>query len=309
MKPRISLYCFFIWCMYMLPVLPVHGQLTTVGKEFWVGFMDNNTDGRNGKAVIVISANEPAKGTIDLSGIAAGMVYSFDLAKGESYTMRVPEYDLDLLHRNSGIKENKGIFITSTGKVSVFAFNERFKSADGTVVLPKRTLGKDYLVTSHYEITPNTTPGAEMNVNDESTLLVVGVEDHTTVEITPSVNTIDGKQADVPFTVLLQAGESYQLKAKGDLTGSRVRVRDDQSSDCKNIAVFGGNKWSGVGECGSAPDHLFQQMYPVNTWGKSSIHVPLKSRSSGELVKVLAAENGTTIMANGQSKGTLDAGE
>ncbi|QDH80613.1 hypothetical protein FKX85_16825 [Echinicola soli] len=309
MKSRIPFYCFFLWSMILWSIPSAQAQLTTVGKEFWVGFMDNNTDGKNGKAVIVISANEAAQGTIDLSAISDGLTYSFDLEKGESYTMRIPEYDLDLLHRESGQKEDKGIFVTSSGKVSVFAFNERFKSADGTVVLPKRTLGKDYLITSHYEITPNTTPGVDMNINDESTMLVVGVEDNTKVEITPSVTTVDGKQGGVSFTISLNAGESYQLKAKGDLTGSRVRVRDDQLSDCKNIAVFGGNKWTGVGECGSAPDHLFQQMYPVNTWGKSSIHIPLKTRSSGELVKVLAAENGTSVAVNGQVKDVLNAGE
>ncbi|GGF27397.1 hypothetical protein GCM10011339_14400 [Echinicola rosea] len=271
--------------------------------------MDNNTDGRNGKAVIVISANEAAQGTIDLSAISDGLTYSFNLQKGESFTMRIPEYEQDLLHRKSGEKENKGIFISATGKVSVFAFNERFKSADGAVVLPKRTLGKDYLVTSHYEITPNTTPGVEMNINDESTLLVVGVEDNTKVEITPSVGTVDGKTGGVPFEITLNAGESYQLKAKGDLTGSRVRVRDAQSMDCKNIAVFGGNKWTGVGECGSAPDHLFQQVYPLSTWGKEYTHIPLKTRSSGELVKVLAAEDGTEISVNGQAVDVLDAGE
>ncbi|AWW28924.1 hypothetical protein DN752_01575 [Echinicola strongylocentroti] len=308
MKPRICSYCFFL-CIFLLPIISAHAQLTTVGKEFWVGFMDNNTDGQNGRAVIVISANETAQGTIDMSAISDGLTYSFDLQKGESYTMRIPEYDLDLLHRDSGQKENKGIFISSTGKVSVFAFNERFKSADGTVVLPKRTLGKDYLVTSHYEITPNTTPGVEMNINDESTLLVVGVEDNTKVEITPSVGTVDGKPGGISFDILLDAGESYQLKAKGDLTGSRVRVRDSQSTDCKNIAVFGGNKWTGVGECGSAPDHLFQQMYPLSTWGKEYTHIPLKTRSSGELVKVLAAEDGTEISVNGQVEGVIDAGE
>ncbi|WP_200978830.1 hypothetical protein [Echinicola sp. 20G] len=286
-----------------------YAQLTTVGKEFWVGFMENNTDGLNGRAVIVISANESAQGTIDLSNFLNGLTYHFDLQKGENYTMRITEYDLDLLHRTSGVIENGGINITSTGNISVYAFNERWKSADGTVILPKRTLGKDYLVTSHYEVTPNNIPGQDMNQNDESLFLIVGVEDNTRIEITPSANTIDGKTAGMSFEITLNSGQSYQLKSKSDLTGSRVRVIGSSLEDCKNIAVFGGNKWTGVGECGSAPDNLYQQMYPLKTWGKSYIHVPFETRSSGELIKVLAAEDNTLVNIDDDIAETLNKGE
>ncbi|WP_226333214.1 PKD domain-containing protein [Echinicola marina] len=286
----------------------VYGQLTTVGKEFWFGFMENNTNGQDGTAVIVISANEAAQGTIDLSNFNPGLSYNFNLQAGQNYTLRVPEPQQDLLNRNSGRVENKGIYITSSGKISVHAFNERLRSADGTVVLPVTTLGKEYYITSHFETTPNGGNG-NLNNNNESLFMVVAVEDNTTVEITPSERTIDGKAADTPFQVVLNTGQTYQLKARADLTGSRVRVIGTNADDCKNVAVFGGNKWTGVGKCGNANDHLFQQMYPINTWGTEFIHIPLKDRSSGELVKIIAAEDGTQITMNGTNVGNLDQGE
>ncbi|WP_230981458.1 PKD domain-containing protein [Echinicola salinicaeni] len=301
---------------YILPIVfvllffctnTVYGQLTTVGKEFWFGFMENNTNGENGTAVIVISANEAAQGTIDLSNFSSGLTYNFNLQAGQNYTLRIPESQQDLLNRNSGRVENKGIHIISDGKVSVHAFNERLRSADGTVVLPVTTLGKEYYVTSHFEITPNNN-NQNLNYNNESLFMVVAVEDNTTVEITPSERTIDGKAANTAFQVVLNAGQSYQLKARADLTGSRVRVLGTSANDCKNVAVFGGNKWTGVGKCGNANDHLFQQMYPINTWGKEFIHIPLKDRSSGELVKIIAAEDDTEISMNGISVANLDQG-
>ena len=148
-----------------------------------------------------------------------------------------------------------------------------------------------------------------MNINDESTLLVVGVENDTRIEITPSVFTINGRPAGNPFVITLNRGQSYQLKARGDLTGSRVRVVGENVDECKNIAVFGGNKWTSVGDCGQANDHLFQQTYPVNTWGTEFFHIPLSGRSSGELVKVLASENDTEVMVDGNRVGVLQAGK
>jgi PKD repeat protein len=282
---------------------PAKGQISTMGKEFWVGFMENNRSLPNGNnpgnpdfAVIVISADENTTGVIEYAGLST----SFSIVAEQQFTFRMPSLTQDLLHRRTGNTEtNKAIHITSTGRIAVHAFNERTKSADGTVVLPVAALGKDYYITSHYE----SYNGAN---NNESTLLVVATEDNTQIEITTSVGSLSGNVAKVPSTIILNRGESYQIKSKEDLTGSRVRVVGANADDCKKIAVFGGNKWTRVGSCGGANDHLFQQAYPVNTWGSSFVHVALEGRSSGELVKVLAAEDGTEVFVNGSSRGILN---
>ena len=302
----------FLLLLFLVSPILVMGQLSTVGKEFWVGFMENNRvfpSGPNNQgamdfAVIVITATENTTGSIEY----LGNVQPFTLTSGQQFTLRVPSDDLDLLHRTSGAVENKGIYITSSGKIAVHAFNERLRSADGTLVLPVGTLGRDYYITSHFE-TLTVNAGFNGNVNNESTLLVIATEDKTSIEITPSVATINGNPAKTPFTIVLNRGQSYQLKARDDLTGSRVRVVGENADECRKIAVFGGNKWTGVGNCGQANDHLFQQAYPVNTWGTSFVHVGLEGRSSGELVKVLAAENGTQVFVNGNSITTLNQGQ
>lgn len=284
---------------------PANAQLSTMGKEFWVGFMENNRSLPNGNnpgnpdfAVIVISADENTTGVIEHLGSST----TFSLVAGQQFTFRMPSLTQDLLHRTTGVVENKGIHITSTGKIAVHAFNERSLSADGTVILPVATLGKDYYITSHFDFPVN-------GNNNESTLLVVATEDNTQIEITTSVATLSGNVAKVPSTISLNRGQSYQIKANDDLTGSRIRVVGTNTDDCKKIAVFGGNKWTRVGSCGPANDHLFQQAYPVNTWGTSFVHVALEGRSSGELVKVVAAEAGTEVFVNGLSRGTLNQAE
>jgi hypothetical protein len=296
---RISTIFFFL--AMSLSTLTM-GQVSTVGKEFWVGFMENN-GAANARdiGVLVITAAEQSTGVVEY----AGRTVNFDLAEGEEFFYRIE--DFDILHRNNDITENKGVRIVSSGNISVYAFNDRFRSADGTVVLPISTLGKEYYITSHFEnVTAQTTFNA--NINNESLLLVVAVEDNTQIEITPSRNAL-GRPGGVPYNITLNTGQSYQLKAREDLTGSRVRVVGDNANDCKNIAVFGGNKWTQVGNCGQANDHLFQQAYPVNTWGDEFLHTPLLGRTSGELVKVLASEDNTQITINGTPRGVINAGE
>lgn len=307
-------YFHFLLCIFFCGM--ASGQTSTIGKEFWVGFMENNTIQSSGfttpsnlvgYTVIIITASESTTGLIEY----AGQSEPFSLSAGDQHLFCISTGDLDLMHRTSGVIENKGIHIISSGDIAVHAFNERVKSADGTVVLPIGALGKEYWITSHFE---NFTQPVQLsdytpNMDNESTLLIVAVEDNTEIEITTSVNSISGHTAGVPSTVTLNAGQSYQVKARADLTGSRVRVVGDDAGDCKKIAVFGGNKWTSVGDCGQASDHLFQQAYPVSSWGKSFVHVSLAGRSSGELVKVLAAEDGTEVKVDGVVKGTVDKGK
>jgi PKD repeat protein len=307
---RVIYRALLLFVVVLASSLQGYAQLSTIGKEFWLGFMENNrsfpTPGTPGGtpdyAVILITATENTTGVIEY----LGKTTPFSLTTGQQFIFRTSSFDLDLLHRSSGVVENLGIHITASGKIAVHAVNERYRSADGTVVLPLTALGKDHYITSHFEVNPS----ANLNVNNESTLLVVATEDNTRIEITTTQNSISGNVKDVPSEITLNRGQSYQIKARGDLTGSRVRVVGDKADDCKKIAVYGGNKWTSVGACGQANDHLYQQAYPVNTWGTSFVHTALLGRSSGELVKVLASEDNTEVRVNGllQAK-VLNRGE
>ncbi|WP_194976560.1 gliding motility-associated C-terminal domain-containing protein [Aquiflexum lacus] len=288
------------------------GQSTTIGREFFLGFMENNRTFsptvRFDQASIIISAEENASGVIQYESNSI----PFSVEAGKQFIYQFPQDGIDIIHRSSRQVENKGVSIVSDGNISVHAFNFRARSADGTVILPLPSLGKDYYVTAHHEnFNPGVNPGS--NINYESTLLVVAVEDDTRVEITIAAQS--NEPVPIPqgstISVVLNKWESYQVKSVGDLTGSRVRVVNGTGDDCKNIAVFGGNKMTSVAQdCdGSTGDHLFQQTYPTFSWGKEYIHLPLAGRTSGEMVKVLAAENNTRVLVNGQQRAILNAGK
>lgn len=300
------LYLYFIlFLIAFFAVGKASAQRTSLGREFYLGFMENNgTSNQLDKSMIIITANENASGSIELP---SQTIY-FSLSKGEQFIREFDDSQENLIHRNSGVIENRLVKIVSNGDIAVHAMNGRSFSTDGTVVLPLNALGKEYLVSTHYDVfNPTLDPGA--NENFESTLLVVASADNTQIEIKVTAPTVNTIPAGSIIPINLNAGQTYQIKANGDLTGTSVKVVNSTADDCKVIAVFGGNKKTSIGNCGTTGDVLFQQAYPINSWGKQYIHIPMMERTSGDMVKILAAENGTQITINGNSRGTLNSGE
>lgn len=288
----------------------VRAQVSTLGREFYLGFMENNaTAFFPVTGSVLITAAQKTTGYLEYND----QKQFFSLEKGQQFIQNFQDSQYNILHKSSGVIEEKSIYIKTSGEVSVHAFNKRQASSDGTVVLPITALGKDYYITSHFDVFE---PGLDIsptNKNFESTLLVVAVEDKTEVEITPSAR-VDFNGTPVPavapIRISLEKGQTFQLKADaGDLTGTRVRVINGTDGDCKNLAVFGGNKMTSAGDnCATSGDHLYQQAYPITSWGKSYIHLPLADRTSGEIIKVLASQNNTQVKINGQNRGTLNQG-
>ena len=94
----------------------------------------------------------------------------------------------------------------------------QYWSTDGTNVLPTVTIGEtpEYIVASYVGLW----------ISYQSEFIIVSTEDSTEISITPSVNTLSGKPANVPFTINLNKGETYQVMAQdtGDLTGTSVKT-------------------------------------------------------------------------------------
>lgn len=267
--------------------IPGFAQVSTEGTDFWLGFMQNADGGQPSSLEIFITSKQLASGTINI--LQDGRQVSFTVSPGVTYKYVVSDATNNpFAASGSGAISTKGIHITTDADVSVYAFNKRNLSADATVILPTPTLGQEYIVASYFE------NSGQQNI--ESEFLVIGTEDNTSIEITPSVATIDGKPAGVPFTVTLNRGQAIQMQALADLTGSEVKSVSADPSACKNFAVFGGNQWSRIGNCGQANDQLYEQLFPVNTWGKNFTLVPFLGRNSnGDVYRIIASEPNTSI--------------
>ena len=282
-------------------------NLSTEGDDFWVGFMENWLQDVNNPIIleIYISADDSTRAHISMP-LKESAFQAIDTLVLPDQTIRIVIPAELAMAMSSNIVENKGIHITTDRDVSVYAMNKRQFSADMTVILPTYTLGNDYVVVSHWE-----DGNRNDNANSDSEFMVLGIEDNTQIQIVPSYATKGGNQPGQPFEIILNKGQTYQVKAAGDLTGSTVQAVANSDSECKKFAVFAGNMYTKVGECDhpDGHDHLYAQMYPKYTWGQEYITVDFNTRINGDHVKVIASEDSTEIYLNSNLVNILMEGE
>lgn len=290
-------------------------QVTTEGRDFWMGFMQNFDAGTTSSLEIFLTSKERAE--VEIFVYTDSRTINVTVEPGVTHKEIINvAADNPYAAINSGNIERKAIRITSDVDISVYALNNRFRSADAAVILPFNTLGNEYYAATYWEEAP---AGDSFNTDDgPAELLIVAAANDTQIEITPSVTTEDGKNAGEMFTITLNQGDVYQLQAPGDLSGTLIKISESaDDTECKNFAVFAGNKWGRVtggadcavaqGSGGFAADQLYEQMYPTNTWGKEYIALPFELRTA-YVLQITALEDNTELVI-GSDRVTLNAGE
>ncbi len=277
-------------------------ELSTLGKKFWLTFMESiGTPNNPNELKIVISGKKNATGTI--KNFNTSVTYNFTLTGGGVTTVLINESDGYVSGSESASSRNKGLYIESSDTVAVSAQSTKPYSCDAALIYPIEALSTEYRVVSQMG-DPST--GFGSNANYRSEFCIVATENNTSIEITPTAQTSGGNSAGTAFTITLNKGETYQVKAntnKLDLSGSLIKA-----ADCKKIAVFGGSNRSFInyGSCNASADNLYEQMMPTELWGKRYIVIPTIFQANrtrkAELIKVVANVSSTRVFFNGRSK-------
>ncbi len=270
--------------------------LASSGKEFWLGFMQNAYGAQSLR--LNIAAPSGATGTVSMP--LSGWSTPFSIAANGQATITIPN---SAEHTGSETVTDKAILVQSDNDISVVAISFQSFTTDGAQVLPTRSLGTNYRAQAYRGL-----PGFADFYKSE--LLIVATQPGTQVTITPSVNTSGGHPAGVPFTVNLNAGETYQVQsalAALDLTGTSV-VGTAQNGPCRPFAVFSGSMCANVPVTCPACDHIYEQMVPTDQWG-TLFHTVSMQNISMYTFRVLAAQNGTQVSIDGGAPITLNAGQ
>lgn len=290
----------------------LHSQeLSTLGKTFWVTFMENYggtggcSDFSTPQLKIVISCNKATTGTVKNPSTNVTMPFSIGAGGGVD-TVLVPVSQGYTTGSESTSLNDRGLLVTANDTVAVSAQNTKAYSCDATLVYPIEALGVDYRVISH----PGDLYG---NSNCYRTcFVIVATENNTVIDITPTCQTSEGKPANSTFSVTLDKGETYMVKAgtnKLDLSGTLI-----QAKDCKKIALFSGANRSVIryGSCASSFDQLYEQMMPINLWGKKFIVIPTiyakNKQRKADMIRVVAHQNSSAVRVNGKLT-ILNAGQ
>ncbi|HQW05831.1 MAG: gliding motility-associated C-terminal domain-containing protein [Flavobacteriales bacterium] len=270
--------------------------IATRGKRFWTGFMQNGFGAQSLKVHIL--SRSATSGTVSLP--LNGWTTNFTVSANNVTVIDVPT-----IAENSGSGNilPKGVLIQSTDSINVFISSFQNFTHDASQVLPESSLGNTYRVDA-YQGLPN------FNNLHKSEFLVVATQDGTQIRITPSVNTLSGQSANVPFIVDLNAGQSYQIQAATDqldLTGTLVEATVE-SGTCRPFVVLGGSMCATVPGACQACDAIFEQLVPITAWGTRYYTAPLHGVNTSTY-RVLAHTNGTSISINGGPPILLNAGE
>ena len=318
MKHIRILFSLFFVCLFALPSA-FSQDISTQGTEFWVSFLGNGFKTRfdtwSGepdftwlRIQLIVSAKRDCNCTVTNPNtnyqqtfhVNANSTYLFDNIPWDEAYMELEEHGRIL---------NKGLRITADDSVSVYCANIAEVSFDASYILPTPALGNDYIIQTYEQSTSGSVYYS--NYYTSAFLIVATEEGETTVDITPSVNTLDGHTANNTYSITLRQGEAYQVRSHNnyygsrDLSGTRVTTR----GDCKKIAVFNGNNLTMVPEGGNDSDCIFEQAMPLTAWGKKFVVTASLGRQLNDIVKITSAHDNNEIRKNGMLIATLNTGE
>jgi gliding motility-associated-like protein len=274
-------------------------SISNEGSDFWICFpshlpsRDPDTEeDRLANMSVFITSQSNSSGKVSCGDWTA--VYS--VTANQVTEVKVPRPE-SYIENGTGVNAAKGIRVTvDDGKPKVVAYAHVFAGARSaaSLVLPVEALGQKYYAIAYTQAGGQ---GARSQFN------IVATAAQTTVKITPVTNGQKGASISV---FLPNPGDVYQYQNAQDITGSLIEV-DNTVSSCKKIAVFSGSTMLLIappgcllGNNGSA-DPLFQQLYPIESWGKTFAIIPFSGRENGSIYRFMASENNTQVVFEGRT--------
>ena len=269
--------------------IAVAQDFSNKGKDFWVGYGYHQvmTAGNTQEMLLYFATDQITTVTVSIPGTGYSVTYSnipanTVFATPNSAGGGIPKSGAQdaRLTQSEGIS-NKGIHIVSDKPIIAYAHIYNQSVSGATILYPTNTLGKEYY-SVNFTNNSNT-------ANANCWFYVVATEPGTTsIEITPTANTIGGWVARTTYTVNLTQGQIYNVlgvttgNTGVDLTGSTIKSIASGTGACKKIAVYSGSGRIAISCNGTAPssDNYMTQSLPKNAWGKKYLTVPSANYTS-----------------------------
>jgi len=274
------------------------------GKEFWIPYsyhvamVNNNANGLG--MTLYLSSDVSTGYNVEIYGGTS--IQSGTLTAGQVVAVTVPQ---SCFLTASGLFTGKTVRVTSDKPIVVYSYISASAVRGAHVCLPTNVLGREYISINYTQISNEG--------RSNSYFTVIAVEDNTIVEMVPSAATTNGWAAGSTNTVTLNKGEIFQVlgtvnatASSGnwlgvDLTGSTIRSIASGTSGCKRIAVFSGAGKMRIGNCSgnnTSADNLYQQLYPLASWGKNYLTVPSFGRPAN-FYRIIRSSASGNVYLNG----------
>ena len=242
--------------------------------------MDNITLMFNGDPAfgVWISSESEVTGTISVP--QTGLTTEFDGGPG---SFEVPLTEAIWYSETSQVISNKGILIETDVPVNATGIHYRAYFSDGSSLLPETLLGDEYRILAAEDI----------NGNDPTAMVILATEHNTEIEIAPSTLTTELFPGGVPFTITMNEGQIYQVKAQGDLTGSTVKAINGEK-----IAVFAGAQMAAIG-CQGENSNSTEQVTTQGEWDFDGLGSSMEDNPTFVFTEAGTYEASYSAIANG----------
>jgi len=276
---------FFLGVLFFLP----HQLSAQIDKEFWFVAPYIDGEGRDFDRPIVFDITAfatPATVTISMPADPAFTPITKSIGANSTLSIDLTPW-IDQIENSPANKElNRGLLIKSSADIT--AYYKVVSSYDPEVfsLKGKNALGTEFFISSQYSYDES------IYYSCTNSFDIVATQDNTHVTITPT-KTIVGHPANVPFTVTLNAGQTYSAVAvsgtvAGHLQGSYI------SSD-NLIAVTLKDDLVQVSSCA---DLIGDQTVPTSVLGTDYI-VTRGFLQSYDSIYILAVADGTSVYQDG----------
>ncbi len=280
------------------------------GKEFYLAYcyhasMVNGGNSADRPVIMTVNMTSDVSSTYEIY-TGRVLAYTGTISPGQVVSRVISQsYFID----GDGQFDDRAIYIKFSAPSVVYSYITQQNASGATVVLPINVLGKEYISSSFTQ--------RSNNKDANSYITIIAIEDNTNIEVTPSAPTVGGWAAGSVNQITLNKGQIYQVLGVNtdqggnssfssgvDLSGTRIKTISVGSAGCKKVAVFSGSgrlyisdRTSGTNASVSS-DNLYQQLYPVATWGKKYISVPSISRRFN-FYRIYKSGNAGTVTVNG----------
>ncbi|RZM27862.1 MAG: gliding motility-associated C-terminal domain-containing protein [Pedobacter sp.] len=281
--------CFLSFCCFS--AVTKAQSVSNEGLDFWAVFPTHipSSGSAFAQMSIYITATKASSGTIAIGS----SVTPFNVAANQIVEIPIPYATANIGDAEGNqVVSGKSIHIVVDAgqpKVAVFALISAQARSEAYLVLPTEVMGQKYYAMSEVAQTVATYDG----IRGKPYIIVIATEDNTTI-------TMKNKKG-INVTVHLdKKGDLYEFLDVEDVTGTLI-----ETNGCQKFAAFSGH--SGIAILGNSADPLVQQLYPVESWGKTYGIIPFISRNY--YYKIIASEDNTKISIDGVQTATLNAGE
>ncbi len=290
---------------------PGAGKLNYAGKDFWFALNVYADDFFPTQSlfhdVIITSARNTY---IELSFLRNNTTRQFSLSAGTVLKIRLTDAEVRAISSlQVEVASRSSLHITSDEDIIVQYVAWGAFRDDGTLILPsdKQSVGHEYYLNG----CNGQLQGAGLDLSKGwGGFTFVAACDSVELEIIPTQLTLSRHAAGIPFTIVLNKGESYvlacrQLPNGQDLSGTRVTVK--KSTCCNPLNVFlsypAAAAWDVTNpvkpQNPCCVDLMMEQILPVAVWDTVYTIVPFRNNALNN-IKIVSASNNNAVRFDGQ---------